>query len=266
VARVAAGVRRLQAAGFAVTGWAYNYCDLVQGDAAAAADRGQGIPELEAAAAVDAAERLGLAGLTFDLEAECEGQGDLVAILLARAREATKVPLAAFTWAARAGHERYPWDTICAAVDVLRPMCYAPAFGAETMFRQLAGYFEGRRVAPVWSVTEATAAQLAAQLATGAPAGVAPPEGEGYWEAASLVARADELAPLVADRFAALAATDPAAPPAPPAVSADDLEREVWGPAWRAKDAAYAAGRSELGKAIEKAVVKDKIAAGVQAA
>jgi hypothetical protein len=146
-------VGALKAAGFRVMGWSYNYCD----GKVNAGDRGDGVPEQEADAAVRAVETLGLDGHTFDLEIECEGHPDFVCTLLDRARQQLRVPIGAHIWAYRRGHERYPFEHIADRVDVLRPMIYQDAWNAPESWRQLGDLYAGRVVCPVWGLTDAGA-------------------------------------------------------------------------------------------------------------
>lgn len=176
-------VDALRAGGrFRVMGWSYNYCD---GRSGAGLDRGDGVPELEAEAAARGVDELGLDGHCFDLEAECEGHGDLVAILLSEGRRLIARPLAAHTWAYRTGHATYPWGVIGSGVDALRPMIYRPVWTAAGCWAELGEWFEGRLVCPVLGLTEAAAtvevlaADAAYALAEGCP-------GLGFWELSGL--------------------------------------------------------------------------------
>jgi hypothetical protein len=204
-------VARLRAEGFRVTGWVYDYDDL-RGPRFYPRD---GVPEAEAANAIGIVRALGLDGWTSDLEIEAEGHGDLVAIHLDGIRRGVEIdgervdglgpdfPLAAFVWADLHGHERYPVDVIAQLVDVVRPMCYEPVWNAEAMYASLGPHLFGRPLCPVWGVTEATPAQLAADFAT---ADAHHATGESYWEHAALIARQAELAALIRPRFAPPAA------------------------------------------------------------
>lgn len=203
-----------------VCGWSYNYCDLLTGPSARSEkrrlrfgrpvpggrgrsswDRGDGVPEDEAAAAAAAVDALGLDGHTFDLEIECEGHGDLVAILLDTARELMPaVPFGCHCWAYRTGHELYPWETIGAGVEVVRPMIYRPTWTAARSFgpRELGPWFGGKVVCPVWGITD-PADTVAALTADQAVADANGCPGVGVWEYSGLPGQ-----PGVSDWIAAL--------------------------------------------------------------
>lgn len=191
-------VAALRAGGrFRVMGWSYNYCDLVIGDP----NRGNGVPEREAAAAARGVDELGLDGHTFDLEIECEGHADLTAILLAEARRLMpSTPFGAHTWAERTGHERYPWEAIGAGVDVVRPMIYRPTWTAADTWSddELGPWLEGKVVCPVLGITDAaaTTAALAEDASVALGMGAA---GLAFWERSGLPGQ-----PGVADWIAAL--------------------------------------------------------------
>jgi hypothetical protein len=146
-------VGALKAAGFRVMGWSYNYCDG-QVDAG---DRGDGVPEEEADAAIRAVAALGLDGHSFDLEVEAEGHEDGVVALLDRARRLLRVPIGCLIWPYRRFHEAYPFEAIAERVDVLRPMIYEDTWNAPESWRQLGDLYAGRVVCPSWSITDAGA-------------------------------------------------------------------------------------------------------------
>lgn len=210
-----------------IAGWSYNYCDLRTGlDATTRTpaarfgrslarlrarrswDRGDGIPELEAQAAAAAVTALDLDGHTFDLESECEGHADLVAIMLSTARAMLpQAPFGAHTWAAKSGHESYPWTEIASGVDVVRPMCYRPTWTAETMYapEELGLWVAPLVHAPVWGITETvdTVEALGEDQACAEQHDAA---GAGFWEFSGLPGQ-----PGVVDWIASLG--DAAPPP-----------------------------------------------------
>jgi hypothetical protein len=223
-----------------VLGWSYNYCDLRTGpDAltrtpaarfgrslaalrdARSWDRGDGVPEEEAAAAAEGVRVLGLDGHTFDLEIECEGHGDLVAVMLAEARELMPgVAFAAHTWAQRSGHERYPWDEIAAGVGCVRPMQYRPVWDATVMWSEgeLGPWLAGQVVAPVLGITESadTPSNLDADADVHARHGAV---GFSLWEAATLPGL-----PGVAEWYADLETGEAPAP----GVDLGALQQRTW--------------------------------------
>lgn len=165
-------------AGFDVLSWSYNYCDALRN----AGDRGDGVPEEEADVVLDAYRDLHLAGHTFDLEIECEGHGDLVAVLLDRFKK-SGIPMAAHTWADLNGHDQYPIHEISVLVDVVRPMVYRPIWNAVDCLSSLSGRINDKPMIPVWGITEATPELLKIdrdvwQATTGSQA-------EAFWEFAA---------------------------------------------------------------------------------
>lgn len=170
-------VKTLRDAGFRVLGWSYNYCD----GKAERPNGGGGGPENEADAILRAIETLELDGHTCDLEAECEGHGDFVEIMLNRLR--TGVPddfwIAAHTWADLRGHETYPAETISTMVDVLRPMIYRPIWNAERSWESWAPYYYDKIVCPVWGITESLLPDLRADMEYADTHQI---PGEAYWE------------------------------------------------------------------------------------
>jgi hypothetical protein len=167
----------LKTAGFRVCGWSYNYCDgLVN-----AGDRGDGIPEREADAALRAIRDLGLDGWTADLEIECEGHPREVAQMLSRVYCYTPVPIAAHVWGDLAGHASYPVAEIVRHVGVVRPMIYRPVWSSEPFWTSWAPYLDGKIVCPVWGITHAgaTAEFIATDMAYADAKGI---PGEAYWE------------------------------------------------------------------------------------
>lgn len=234
----------LRAAGFRVLGWSYNYCDgLVN-----AGDRGDGIPEEEAAAAARGVAELALEGHTFDLEIECEGHADLVEILLeeARHRLAHGTPIGAHVWADLAGHAEYPAAEIVARVDCLRPMIYRPVWTARRFYRSWEVLLEGRPdlvVCPEWGITEGTAPELLVDLAYADERGI---PGEGYWEWSAVAHLRPAVRELIAGRsFAA---------PAPPPYDVDAARTRLWGEA----DALEAAGWPWFAAGVKAAVAQSK--------
>lgn len=186
-------VERLREAGLRVLGWSYNYCDgLVN-----AGDRGNGVPEGEARAALAAIAELGLEGWTADLEIECEGHPDFVARLLDDVRNGTGVPIAAHTWAYLSGHERYPADEIASRVDVLRPMIYRPTWNAARTWSEWGRLYQDRIVCPVWGLTEGTAVALKTDTEFADGKGI---PGEAYWELSAVRGLAPAVRDLIAGR------------------------------------------------------------------
>jgi hypothetical protein len=250
-------VAALKAAGLRVLGWSYNYCDLRLD----AGDRGDGVPEIEANVAIAAVGALGLDGHTFDLEIECEGHGDLVAIMLERARASIGVPIAAHVWGALEGHPDYPAREIAARVDVLRPMIYRPVWTAEDCWRSWGSLFEGATVCPEWGITEATGAALATDMAYAAGQGVA---GWGFWEYAAvgglgvgLRATVRSSAPGSAVAPAPTPIPDPTPTPTPTPTPAYDLDA-ARARLWSESDALEAAGYPWFAAGVKAAVAQSK--------
>jgi hypothetical protein len=180
------------------------------------------VPEEEAAAAARGVTELGLDGHTFDLEIECEGHADLVAILLAEAeRLMPGVPFGAHTWAAREGHERYPWDAIADGVDVVRPMVYRPTWTAAGCWDSLGDWLAPQTVCPVWGITEDcdTAAALAEDQAVADAHGC---PGVSVWEYGGLPGEAG-----VADWYAGVSYGEPPEP-ADPLPEREDRQQRTW--------------------------------------
>jgi len=220
----------LRAAGLRVLGWSYNYCDgVVDGG-----DRGDGVPQAEADAAAAAVAALGLEGHSFDLEAECEGHPEAVAVMLAAARSLLPtVPLACDTWASRRGHADYPWEEIGAGVDVVRPMVYRPSWSMEAMYAEgdLGPWLDGKTVAPILSITEpsTTVEQLDEDVLVGDEQGCV---GYGIWEYSGLPGQ-----PGVIGWIRGLSDEVPAPEPEP--FDVDAARDEVWSIAEACEQAGY---------------------------
>jgi hypothetical protein len=218
-------VSALKAAGLRVLGWSYNYCDLVRGRA----DGGDGVPEEECDAALTAVQGLGLDGHTFDLEIECEGHADLVAVMLDRAKKTMPVPIAAHVWADLAGHERYPADVIASYCDAIRPMIYRPVWNAAASWASWDGKMNGKAFLPVWGITDAKATQGAIQddMTVADMHGIV---GEAYWEYGALASR-PWLYDFLAQRSIGdtQVVTPPVPPTPPPTTNISDLTERTYG-------------------------------------
>jgi hypothetical protein len=261
---------RLREAGFAVLSWSYNYCD----GRVNAGDRGDGLPVLEAKAAVLAAQAIGSEAHTFDLEAECEGHPVNVAVMLDVARYGGPsgagrvppigIPIAAHVWGALEGHESYPYDAICQRVDILRPMIYRPVWDAEEFWASWSRFVPGfavtwhRFVCPVWGITEGTAEGIAVDQAV-ADAHECP--GEGYWEEdAALVVATSAQAHRVAVRNLIVERRFPGeVVPGPDPNVAATLDR-----CWGATLDLAAAGNEAAAVVIQRHLVDAKVDLGLQ--
>lgn len=158
-----------------VYGWGYVYCD----GKTDAGDRGDGIPELEAAAATNAVRGLGLDGYAADAEIEWdtadrgavgsffdrldEGWNGTVGGYPASPRD---FPLGVFCWAAVDGHEGYPWQLVAQRADVLLPMAYGGAFNADSVLQvvKVAANL-GKPVAPAVSLFATDGQAIAEEVA-----------------------------------------------------------------------------------------------------
>lgn len=215
-------VTALKAAGLRVLGWSYNYCDLKVN----AGDRGDGIPEQECDAALVAVQQLGLDGHTFDLEIECEGHADLVAVMLDRAKKMMPVPIAAHVWADLAGHDRYPAGVIAGYCDAIRPMVYEPIWNAQASWASWNGKTNGKPFLPVWGITEATSTHLDDDMAVADRHGIV---GEAYWEYAALNARTWLFDFLKAREIGdTLPGPTPIPVPPPPGFDIDAARDRLW--------------------------------------
>jgi hypothetical protein len=220
---------KIRQAGFRLLLWGFHYCD----GRVNAGDRGDGVPEREAEAALAMIRALEPDGYTFDLEDQCEGHQEPVERLITAVRDGTSVPLGAYIWAFPDGHAGYAWDAIWASCDVMRPMIYRAAEGtlggertwiwnAERSWRLLGPtMYRDRLVCPAWSVMShdpperggpgglIPAAMLREDMAVADAQGV---NGESYWTGTFLLERQD-LTDLIRSRsFGA-----PAPAPAPTA-------------------------------------------------
>jgi hypothetical protein len=188
-------IKELKLAEYKVLGWVYSYCDGKRD----AGDRGDGIPDEEANAAVHAVLELGMEGLTFDFEIECEGHPDEVGTLLSRARAILPegFPLAAHTWADLDGHGGYPAKIIHDGVDVLRPMIYRPVWNAQKCWLSWNKMYTDRPVCPVWGITQGLFAEIVIDQTFADAHGSV---GESYWELAAVANLSAPVKGLIRER------------------------------------------------------------------
>lgn len=199
-------VKSLHDAGLVITGYQYTYCD----NQVAGPNRGSGVPVDEALTLARQADLLNLDGITSDLEIECEGHEDFVAIYFdtLHTQIGKDFPIAAYTWADLTGHSRYPMQIIADSVHVLRPMIYRVRSANGLYWRSKttfdprtpgADYFldSKRLIAPAFSVTESLYRELVEDFDIATQNNVV---GESYWEYASLIARSNELSNLIKPR------------------------------------------------------------------
>lgn len=198
-------------------GWGYCYCDGlsngegVDADGVPLNDRGNGIPELEAAAATTKLEELGLDGYIADFEKQCEGHPDLVMRFIDAFESGwdgvvggpIKVPFkghrGAFVWASLDGHRDYPYQHILEhwlgaksqplGTGVLMPMVYRPTWDAKSI-TEWRGLWAEQQISPTVSIYapdfEAVKADVSEFLQTGLR-GINVWSGDAFMQATNLM-------------------------------------------------------------------------------
>jgi len=147
----------------AVYGWGYVYCDDKTGDVG---DRGEGVPEIEAATATVAVRELRLEAYIIDAEIEWDSASRFNVgrffdaldngwdgIVGGPTKVARDYPIAVACWASVAGHEGYPWQIAVQRSDCLMPMVYGGAFN-EVRVAEVSAIAQnaGKPVAPIVSL------------------------------------------------------------------------------------------------------------------